>query len=102
MRISYRWVETVAMIVSVGHLRTAAGAEPESFRSAPPDQTPYVRPAVPEDVTPFGKPAIGPKIVPKVRERTQGPPLPGATSGEKKKRKGEDAKPTAPQREDER
>lgn len=101
MRVSYGWVGTVAVIVSVGHLRVAAGAEPESPRSAPPDQTPYVRPAVPEDVTPFGKPAIGPKIVPKVRERTQGPPLPDATSGEKK-RKGQDAKPTAPQREEDR
>jgi hypothetical protein len=102
MRISYRWVGTVAMIVSVGHLRAAAGAEPESLRSAPPDQTPYVRPAVPEDVAPFGKPAIGPKIVPKGQERTQGLPLPDGTSGEKRKRKGEDAKPMAPQREDDR
>jgi hypothetical protein len=100
MKTSYRWVGTVAVIVSVGHLRVAAGAEPESPRSAPPDQTPYVRPVVPEDVAPFGKPAIGPKIVPKGRERTQGPPLPAGTSGEK--RKGEDAKPTAPQREDDR
>jgi hypothetical protein len=94
MRISYRWVGTVAVIVSVGHLRVAAGAEPASPRSTPPDQTPYVRPAVPEDVAPFGKPAIGPKIVPKGQERTQGLPLPDGTSGEKGKRKGEDAKPT--------
>jgi hypothetical protein len=92
MRTSYRWVGTVAVIISVGHLSAAAGAEPESPRSAPPDQTPYVRPAVPEDVAPFGKPAIGPKVVPKGRERTKGPPLPGAPSGEQRKRKGEGAK----------
>jgi hypothetical protein len=29
--------------------------QPESTRSAPPDTTPYVRPAVPEDYSPGGK-----------------------------------------------
>src|SRR5262245_15772913 len=37
-----------------------AAAESESTRSAPPDTTPYTRPAVPEDYAPFGKPAIRP------------------------------------------
>jgi len=33
-----------------------------SFRSGPPDTTPYTRPAVPEDYAPQGKPAIPPGI----------------------------------------
>jgi hypothetical protein len=85
MRTARRWVGTVALIVSVARFSAEAMAEPESTRSAPPDRTPYVRPAVPEDIAPFGKPAIGPKVVPRGRETTKGPPSPGATSGEKRK-----------------
>ena len=33
-----------------------------SFRSGPPDTTPYTRPIVPEDYAPGGKPAIPPGI----------------------------------------
>jgi len=33
-----------------------------SFRSGPPDTTPYSRPIVPEDLEPQGKPAIPPNI----------------------------------------
>lgn len=33
-----------------------------SYRSGPPDTTPYSRPAVPEDYEPQGKPAIPPGI----------------------------------------
>src|SRR6516165_3343720 len=48
-----RWRVTVALIASIGCLHAAAVAEPESPRSVPPDQTPYVRPGVPEDIAPF-------------------------------------------------
>ena len=48
---------TVAMIAALGHLSSAAGAENSSTRSAPPDTTPYTRPAVPEDTTSSGQPA---------------------------------------------
>src|SRR4030095_10520074 len=37
-----------------------AAADAQSTRSAPPDTTPYTRPAVPEDYAPGGKPAITP------------------------------------------
>jgi hypothetical protein len=33
-----------------------------SFRSGPPDTTPYTRPIVPEDYAPGGKPAIPPGV----------------------------------------
>jgi hypothetical protein len=92
MRTSRHWVGAVALIASVVHFSAEAMAEPESTRSAPPDRTPYVRPAVPEDIAPFGKPAIGPKVVPKGRETTKGPSSPGATSGEKTKRNVEGEK----------
>ena len=46
-----------------------AATEAESTRSAPPDTTPYTRPAVPEDYAPFGKPALGPRV-------RKGPTLP--------------------------
>lgn len=36
-------------------------AEQEATRSAPPDTTPYQRPAVPEDYAPSKKPAIRPE-----------------------------------------
>jgi hypothetical protein len=36
--------------------------ESESTRSAPPDTTPYVRPAIPEDYAPSRKPAIPSKV----------------------------------------
>src|SRR2546430_3259803 len=92
MRPNRRWIGIVVLIVSVGRLSVEAMTEPESTRSAPPDRTPYVRPAVPEDVAPFGKPAIGTKVVLKSRDKTQGPPTPGATSGEKRKRNVEGEK----------
>jgi hypothetical protein len=63
-------------------------AAPESTRSAPPDTTPYVRPAVPEDSAPFGKPAIGSEVVPKGRDITKkspsSSPPPDANLEEKK------------------
>ena len=96
MRTSYRWIGTIALIASVECLSAAAGAEPASTRSAPPDTTPYVRPAVPEDVAPFGKPAIGPRVpecdqgVSKDRETTKRPPAPGAPSGKKRQRHSAD------------
>jgi hypothetical protein len=37
-------------------------ADNRSFRSGPPDTTPYTRPAVPEDYAPQGKPAIPPGV----------------------------------------
>ena len=74
------------MIASVAHFSVQAMPEPESTRNAPPDWTPYIRPAVPEDVAPFGKPAISPKVTPKVRERTKGPPSPNGKSREQRKR----------------
>jgi hypothetical protein len=61
MRPSSRWSFTLVGIASLGHLSSAAGAEPPSTRSSPPDTTPYVRPAVPEDNAPFGQPARGPR-----------------------------------------
>jgi len=33
-----------------------------SFRSGPPDTTPYARPTVPEDYAPMGEPAIPPGV----------------------------------------
>jgi hypothetical protein len=49
-------------------------AAPDSTRSAPPDTTPYVRPAVPEDSAPFGKPAIGPGAVTEGQDVTKKSP----------------------------
>lgn len=51
---------------------------PESTRSAPPDATPYVRPAIPEDSAPFGKPAIAPGTVKEDQVDTKKSPSPGA------------------------
>jgi len=82
----------VALIASVGRFSAEAIAEPPSTRSAPPDLTPYARPAVPEDAAPFEKPALGSKLVPNGREKTKEPPSPGATSGERRKRKVEGEK----------
>ena len=45
---------TVAVIAGLGDLSSAAGADSSSTRSAPPDTTPYTRPAVPEDTSPSG------------------------------------------------
>lgn len=43
-----------------------------SFRSGPPDTTPYTRPIVPEDYAPQGKPAIPPGVtVPAPDESTR-------------------------------
>ena len=39
-----------------------------SFRSGPPDTTPYIRPAVPEDYAPQGKPAIPPGVTVPARD----------------------------------
>jgi hypothetical protein len=68
MRTSHRWIGTVALIValiaSVGRLSAAAGAEPESTRSAPPDTTPYMRLVVPEDTTPLGRGTALPGALP--------------------------------------
>jgi hypothetical protein len=57
MRTYHHWIGTVALIASVGRLSLAAGAEPPDTRSAPPDTTPYVRPALPEEVRRPGSPA---------------------------------------------
>jgi hypothetical protein len=55
---TYRcWIGTLAVIASVGRLSLAAGAEPPDTRSAPPDTTPYVRPALPEELRHPGPPA---------------------------------------------
>lgn len=37
---------------------SSAPKQPDSLKSAPPDTTPYVRPAVPEDYAPGGEEAI--------------------------------------------
>jgi len=92
MRPSSRWTFTLVGIASLGPLSTAAGAEPSSTRSAPPDTTPYVRPAVPEDNAPFGQPARGPRApecdqnVPPGRE-TKKPPPPDAPADKKRPRR---------------
>jgi hypothetical protein len=57
MRTSRYWIGTMAFIASVGRLSLAAEAEPPSTRSAPPDTTPYVRPALPEEMRHPGPPA---------------------------------------------
>jgi hypothetical protein len=94
MKPSFRWIFSLVVIASLGRLSTAAGAEPSSTRSAPPDTTPYVRPAVPEDKAPFGQPARGPRApecdqdVPPGRETTKKPPPPGAPAAEKTPRHG--------------
>jgi hypothetical protein len=93
MRPSSRSSFTLIVIASLGCASTAAGAEPSSTRSAPPDTTPYVRPAVPEDNAPFGQPARGPRApecdqnVPPGQE-TKKPPPPGAPAGKKRPRAG--------------
>jgi hypothetical protein len=54
-----------------------AAADTQSTRSAPPDTTPYTRPAVPEDYAPGGKPAISPdcpKAYPEHRDATKESP----------------------------
>jgi hypothetical protein len=96
MRPSSRWTFTLVGIASLGPLSTAAGAEPSSTRSAPPDTTPYVRPAVPEDNAPFGQPARGPRPpecdqnVPPGQE-TKKPPPPGAPADKKSLRHSTEA-----------
>jgi hypothetical protein len=86
---SSRWTYTLVVIASfvvitgLGRLSTAAGAEQSSTRSAPPDTTPYVRPAVPEHNAPFGQPARGPQPPESEQDvspgqETKKPPPPGA------------------------
>jgi hypothetical protein len=66
-KMRWRFLYRVAVLI-LGALAPgfiASSREPaaqESTRSAPPDATRYVRPAVPEDSAPRGKPAIGPKV----------------------------------------
>jgi hypothetical protein len=92
-----RWIGTVALIAGIGCLNAEGVAEPESPRSAPPDQMPYVRPAVPAESAPFGEPALGPKSVPQGGEKPHTPPSPGVTLGEQRKRQGEtEQNPSAP------
>jgi hypothetical protein len=58
-------------------LELTAAADTQSTRSAPPDTTPYTRPAVPEDYAPGGKPAISPdcpKAYPEHRDATKESP----------------------------
>ena len=61
MRTYCCWIGTMALMASVGRLSLAAGteppSEPPSTRSAPPDTTPYVRPALPEELRRPGPPA---------------------------------------------
>jgi hypothetical protein len=57
----YRWTDTRVVIASHGYLHLAGQTEPSSTRSAPPDTTPYVRPALPEDTTPSTQPAPRPR-----------------------------------------
>jgi hypothetical protein len=57
MRTYHHWIGTVAVIASIGRLSLAAGVEPPDTRSAPPDTTPYVRPALPEELRRPGPPA---------------------------------------------
>src|ERR1041384_1751283 len=55
---------TVAVIAGLGHFSSAAGAESSSTPSAPPDTTPYRRPAVPEELRlPASRPARGHRSV---------------------------------------
>ncbi len=57
-------------------------AERESTRSAPPDTTPYVRPASPEDYAPLGRPALGPGVSTKPRGATrESPPQSASPDG---------------------
>ena len=56
-----RWTDTRVVIASHGYLHLADQTEPSSTRSAPPDTTPYVRPALPEDTTPSSQPAPRPR-----------------------------------------
>ena len=54
-----------------------AATDTQSTRSAPPDTTPYTRPAGPEDYAPGGKPAISPdcpKAYPEHRDATKESP----------------------------
>lgn len=89
MRPYSRGTFTLVVIASLGRVSTAAGAEPSSTRSTPPDTTPYVRPAVPEDNAPFGQPARGPRApecdqdVPPGRETTKKAPPPGGPAARK-------------------
>ena len=80
-----RWFLHLVLVLSTlvqGFIATSGEpAGPESTRSAPPDTTPYARPATPEDYAPFGRPAIGPEGVAKCQESTKGLPAPDLPSG---------------------
>jgi len=55
----------IVLVCVVATLTACVHRDPlldKSGQSAPPDTTPYVRPAVPEDKAPMGQPAIPPGV----------------------------------------
>ena len=71
-------VACIALIALRSEGPSRAVAEPESTRSAPPDTTPYVRPAIPEDYAPGGRPAISPEVSTESQDATRESPPPDA------------------------
>jgi hypothetical protein len=69
------------LVCAVAALTACVRRDPpldRSGKSAPPDTTPYVRPAVPEDYAPAGQKAIPPGVTVPGRPDESSPP--GATS----------------------